>query len=47
MAAADILIEIYMVESAVYRTLKNIDRFGADSQTVQIAMTELYVFNAV
>ena len=47
MAAADILIEIYMAESAVYRTLKNIDRFGADSQTVQIAMTELYVFNAV
>ena len=47
MAAADILIEIYMAESAVYRTLKNIDRFGADSQTVQIAMTELYVFNVV
>ena len=47
MAAADILIEIYMAESAVYRTLKNIDRFGAKSQAVQIAMTELYVFNAV
>jgi alkylation response protein AidB-like acyl-CoA dehydrogenase len=47
MAAADILIEIYMAESAIYRTLKNIDRYGADAQKVQIAMTELYVFNAV
>jgi hypothetical protein len=47
MAAADILIEIYMVESAILRTEKNAKRFGEDSQEVQIAMTRLNLFNAV
>ncbi|WP_420379195.1 acyl-CoA dehydrogenase family protein [Gilvibacter sp.] len=47
MAAADILIEIYMAESAVLRTEKNIARFGADAQKDQIAMTQLYLYDAV
>ncbi|WP_298423700.1 acyl-CoA dehydrogenase family protein [uncultured Kordia sp.] len=47
MAAADILIEIYMVESSILRTEKNAKRFGEDSQEVQIAMTKLNLFNAV
>ncbi len=46
LCAADILIEIYQSESVVYRTLKNIARYGAESQKVQIAMSQLYVFNA-
>lgn len=47
MAAADILIEIYMAESAVLRTEKNIARFGAEAQKDQIAMTQLYLYDAV
>lgn len=46
LCAADILIEIYQSESVIYRTLKNIERYGAESQKVQIAMSQLYVFNA-
>jgi hypothetical protein len=46
LCAADILIEIYQSESVVYRTLKNIERYSAESQKVQIAMSQLYVFNA-
>jgi len=46
LCAADILIEIYQSESVVYRTLKNIERYGKESQKVQIAMAQLYVFNA-
>ena len=47
MAAADILIEIYMAESAILRTEKNAKRFGQDSQVIQIAMSKLYLYNAV
>jgi len=47
MAASDILIEIYMAESTILRTEKNAKRFGEDSQEVQIAMTQLYLYNAV
>ncbi|WP_035337181.1 acyl-CoA dehydrogenase family protein [Dokdonia sp. PRO95] len=47
MAAADILIEIYMSESAILRTEKNIKRSGLESQATQLAMTQLYLFNAV
>ena len=47
MAVSDILIEIYLVESAILRTEKNIDRFGVNAQEVQIAMTKLYLFQAV
>ena len=46
-AAADILIEIYMAESTVLRTEKNAKRFGEDAQKVQIAMSKLYLYNAV
>ncbi|MDN3666571.1 acyl-CoA dehydrogenase family protein [Algibacter miyuki] len=46
-AAADILIEIYMAESAILRTEKNAKRFGEDSQSVQIAMSKLYLYHAV
>jgi hypothetical protein len=47
MAAADILIEIYMAESAILRTEKNAKRFGEDAQSVQIAMSKLYLYHAV
>ena len=47
MAVSDILIEIYMVESALLRTEKNCNRFGKESQTTQIAMTQLYLYRAV
>ena len=46
-AASDILIEIYMSESAILRTEKNAKRFGAASQSVQIAMSRLYLYHAV
>ena len=46
-AASDILIEIYMAESTILRTEKNAKRFGEDSQKVQIAMSKLYLYNAV
>jgi alkylation response protein AidB-like acyl-CoA dehydrogenase len=47
MAAADILIEIYMVESTLLRAEKNAKRFGEDAQEGQIAMAKLYLYNAV
>lgn len=47
LAAADILIEIYMAESTLLRTEKNAKRFGEDSQEGQIAMARLYLYNAV
>ncbi|MCM5662848.1 acyl-CoA dehydrogenase family protein [Galbibacter mesophilus] len=47
MAAADILIEIYMAESAILRTEKNAKRFGEESQKEQIAMAKLNLFHAV
>lgn len=47
MAASDILIEIYMVESTVLRTEKNAKRFGEDAQSAQIAMSRLYLYDAV
>lgn len=46
-AAADILIEIYMAESAILRTEKNAKRFGKDAQAIQIAMSKLYLYHAV
>jgi alkylation response protein AidB-like acyl-CoA dehydrogenase len=46
-AASDILIEIYMAESTILRTEKNAKRFGEDTQKVQIAMSKLYLYNAV
>ena len=47
LAAADILIEIYMAESTILRTHKNVNRFGVESQKAQIAMSQLYLYNAV
>ena len=45
--AADILIQIYMAESAILRTEKNIFRFGKADQKHQIEMSQLYLYNAV
>lgn len=47
LASSDILIQIYMAESAILRTEKNAKRFGEDSQKEQIAMTQLYLYHAV
>ncbi|MEP6260431.1 MAG: acyl-CoA dehydrogenase family protein [Gillisia sp.] len=47
LASADILIEIYMAESGILRTEKNVNRFGEDSQKEQIAMARLYLYHAV
>lgn len=47
MAASDILIEIYMAESTILRTEKNVKRFGEDTQKEQIAMAQLYLYHAV
>ncbi|MFY7670100.1 acyl-CoA dehydrogenase family protein [Tenacibaculum sp. MEBiC06402] len=46
-AASNILIEIYMAESAILRTEKNVKRFGEAAQKEQIAMAKLYLYNAV
>ena len=45
--AADILIQIYMAESAILRTEKNIFRFGEAAQKHQIEMSQLYLYKAV
>ena len=47
LAVSDILIEIYMAESAVLRTEKNCNRFGKETQSEQIAMSQLYLYKAV
>ena len=47
MAASDMLIEIYMAESAVLRTEKMAKKLGAENVADQIAMTQLYLYNAV
>ncbi|MEA1786944.1 acyl-CoA dehydrogenase family protein [Arenibacter sp. GZD96] len=47
LAASDILIEVYMAESALLRTEKNVKRFGKEAQATQIAMSQLYLYNAV
>jgi alkylation response protein AidB-like acyl-CoA dehydrogenase len=47
LAAADILIEVYMAESAVLRAEKNAKRFGEEAQKTQIAMAQLYLYEAV
>jgi hypothetical protein len=46
-ASSDILIKIYMAESAILRTEKNAKRFGEDTQASQIAMSKLYLYHAV
>ena len=47
MSASNILIEVYMAESAILRTEKNIKRFGEDSQKEQLAMSKLNLYHAV
>lgn len=47
MSAADILIQIYLVESTLLRTEKNAKRFGEEAQAAQIAMSKLYLYRAV
>ena len=47
MGVSDILIEIYMSESALLRTEKNCNRFGKENQSEQIAMSQLYLYKAV
>ena len=47
MAAADILIEIYMAESTILRTEKNAKKEGKENIKEQIAMAQLYLYKAV
>ncbi|MBF4469846.1 acyl-CoA dehydrogenase family protein [Flavobacterium sp. HJJ] len=47
MAASNILIEIYMAESAILRTEKLAKSNGADKVKEQIAMAQLYLYQAV
>ncbi|MCB5971189.1 acyl-CoA dehydrogenase family protein [Flavobacterium psychrophilum] len=47
MAASDILIEIYMAESTILRTEKLAKTNGADKVKEQIAMAQLYLYQAV
>ncbi|WP_418263437.1 acyl-CoA dehydrogenase family protein [Flavobacterium faecale] len=47
MAAADILIEVYMAESTILRTEKMAKKEGADKVKEQIAMAQLYLYKAV
>jgi alkylation response protein AidB-like acyl-CoA dehydrogenase len=47
MAAADMLIEIYMAESTILRTEKLAKSKGADNVKEQIAMAQLYLYHAV
>jgi len=42
LSLADILVEIYFAESALLRTLKNIQREGSDSHEVHVAMVQYY-----
>jgi alkylation response protein AidB-like acyl-CoA dehydrogenase len=47
MAAADMLIEIYMAESTILRTEKIAKKVGEDKVQEQIAMAKLYLYKAV
>lgn len=47
MAAADMLIEIYIAESTVLRTEKLSKKVGEDKAKEQIAMAKLYLYKAV
>ena len=43
---SDMLLEIYFSESGLLRTLKNINRTSYESQTIQIYIVKLYIFEA-
>lgn len=47
LAASDILIQVYLAESALLRTEKNAKKNGEDTQKTEITMTQLYLYNAV
>ena len=47
MAAADMLIEIYMAESTILRTEKTAKKDGEDKVKEEIAMAKLYLYKAV
>ena len=47
MNLADIMIEIYAVESTILRTEKLIEKNGIDESTFQLAVTQVYLFEAV
>ena len=47
MAAADMLIEIYMAESTILRTEKTAKRDGQDTIKEEVAMAKLYLYKAV
>ena len=47
MAAADMLIEVYMAESTILRTEKLAKKEGEDKVKEQIAMAKLYLYKAV
>jgi alkylation response protein AidB-like acyl-CoA dehydrogenase len=47
LALADILMEIYMTESALLRTEKNAIKFGEKELKIQIDMSKLYLYNSV
>ena len=46
LALSDVLIEIYLSESTLLRTLKNTERQGHESQKTQIALVQHYVYEA-
>ena len=46
LSISDIMIEIYMAESAILRTEKNCKRFGEKNYKAQIAISQLYLFEA-
>ncbi|MCP9200084.1 acyl-CoA dehydrogenase family protein [Gramella sp. GC03-9] len=47
LAAADILIEIYMAESGILRAEKNAKKNGEENHKEEIAMAKLYLYHAV
>ena len=47
MAASDILIEVYLAESTILRTEKNVKRTSEEAQATQIAMSKLYLYDAI
>lgn len=47
LASSDILIEVYMAESAILRAEKNAKKEGEEAQKVQIAMAKLRLYQAV
>ena len=47
LAVADILIEVYMAESALLRAEKNVGISGLEGQEYQVALSQLYLYQAV